>query len=1116
MDIVIDLTNKRRDKKNISLLWNVEVEDRKNGFINKLPFVKRHQKVERTVYLHIPQININKNLICDKANLISIVIDGIEYEQSALPLSVSLSKLKTPFQLYLNQNSIYDCSEQQQKTPKTYDINFDVVLKETSNNIVTPDEIICSIPQTINVKFVDLKTSPTIKFSQLLNSIQYDASLKKVKIGEITSSIESVYSYTPSQNIEATLKLFNITDDVDWTDKLSIGLVTNNSISYELSNKNAITHPIYLDFSGISNPISDKIELKLSRTAFFSMTDNLDVKFPVRTEEKSIEILKDLCGTELLVTLFNEETREETIVEKTDPKIYIKDCGSFYPCSILTTKVVIDINNIATTPNRDNTAGLVILNLKKLKDEIQNGVEVIDQNDIPVTEFVSIEGDDYLSLISPDGLNILNSKNAKTRIRLTFDCQNIADVKNCKDYHFCVNTTIAFDYYENRDGLELTKVEKKTFKLTIQWKLYLLPNKKWLCVDYGSSAIVCKYGDELLKLNNRRLEVLDEEDITETNEHFLTSDVALNSAAEHQIEETVSSLCTEQPSMESKPYLWLSVCLSPTMSMRRYAPDYLLPCMKILVGNEFLPEKNAYLEFPYQRIAPNGQVSSVITRDSKHELTSLFRVESVFKESYAALLKYFISPLIGNISQVNKLVLTYPNTYTPVHRKILKKIALATFPRLRDNYLQFISESDAVAAYYIDNWSKFNPSGSISDNETVLIYDMGAGTLDITILKKGVVNGKLCVDIMGKLGTGKAGNYLDFIISQIVSEELNIDRHIVSTSVQNDEEEFTTRLNLKYLVKTKIKKSIPNVIYNEDFEIDDSIGENSTMLDVAPLEFDPAILSDDELLRLYISDENDDVDNLVDTGVSIHPSKIVRHELFKSFIKEVTEDILLQLEEYLGEPLSIDTIIMSGRSCRLKPLITSLIRSINELSSGRNHFISFNENSDISKTAVVDGAMVHMQKFNTENSPVQIVSRRLYASYGIVYKTLGGKYKYVELLNHKEIPLTSSKCEFEGKTVVLTGTATASTLTLIQTYLSPGKTEDCYNQDIMSLEYISEMEEYDMDEFGNSDVLNARLFLDQDDNISVYIQGRYSHGKPPKGVDLTSEITKRSIWPVTI
>ena len=157
-----------------------------------------------------------------------------------------------------------------------------------------------------------------------------------------------------------------------------------------------------------------------------------------------------------------------------------------------------------------------------------------------------------------------------------------------------------------------------------------------------------------------------------------------------------------------------------------------------------------------------------------------------------------------------------------------------------------------------------------------------------------------------------------------------------------------------------------------------------------------------------------------------------------------------------------------------------------------------------------------MQKFNTENSPVQIVSRRLFASYGIVYKTLGGKYKYVELLNHKEIPLTSNKGEFEGKTVVLKGTATASTLTLIQTYLSPSKTEDCYNQDIQSLEYVSEMEEYDMDEFGNADVLNARLFLDQVDNISVYIQGRYSHGKPPKGVDLTSEITKRSIWPVTI
>lgn len=55
-----------------------------------------------------------------------------------------------------------------------------------------------------------------------------------------------------------------------------------------------------------------------------------------------------------------------------------------------------------------------------------------------------------------------------------------------------------------------------------------------------------------------------------------------------------------------------------------------------------------------------------------------------------------------------------------------------------------------------------------------------------------------------------------------------------------------------------------------------------------------------------------------------------------------------------------------------------------------------------------------------------------------------------------------------------------------------------------------------MADFGGKNSLNVKLMLDYKNNISLYVDGKKSIGSSPKGVDLASEITKRSIWPVTI
>ena len=119
---------------------------------------------------------------------------------------------------------------------------------------------------------------------------------------------------------------------------------------------------------------------------------------------------------------------------------------------------------------------------------------------------------------------------------------------------------------------------------------------------------------------------------------------------------------------------------------------------------------------------------------------------------FFVLFRHFVLPSIDNINKVNKLILTYPNTYTPVHLNTLSTIAHKVFPNIRPGYLKFVGESDAVAAYYMNNWNDYHDNKEdIEKDETVLVYDMGAGTLDITVFNKRFVNKKYEIEILGKI-----------------------------------------------------------------------------------------------------------------------------------------------------------------------------------------------------------------------------------------------------------------------------------------------------------------------------------------------------------------------------
>lgn len=1131
MEILIDLNNPKRAKQNIALSWDCEITEKTNGAIQRIPFIRKHLKIEKQVSLFLKVISVDSHLICDHNKLFSIVMDGIEYvseskgQEVYITVPMTLARIKTPFQVFFDTSQVTDCREQQKKEAESYPVEFEVALKDNNGN-----EIKCKEgSQTIKlqVKFASLDPKPKVNFVNQITDIQYLPELKQTRIASLSGELSSSFVYTPKVNVHAKLSLRNITEGEDWTDKLN-----TSKISFDLTNTDSQELEVLVDFSKISNPVQEKILLRLTCEGYYTTYYDQEVKYPLIINHSDCFVLKDTCGTELRVV-------SEVVPEEPIP---------FLPFSTLPTERSIKMYNIASTPNKGNTAGLIISHLEQ-STEILDGVEVLGKEDNVLQDFVNIDGDDIDRLRSKSaghGLFIPNAPEAYTEIRVTFDHSQIADLNESHDYCFKAKTTLSFRYYENRDGLPLNRLhelKEKEHKEDIEWYFRLLPNDQWLCIDYGSSAIVCQNGDSLIKLGNRRKKLIGEKDPTEPNENFLSSDVSFH--AVDNINPNISTLCTEQPSIEqrikeeietrikenqnkeekerkavslndkeigdlcSNMYNELSIYLSPTLSMRYKDIHLLLPCLKILVGNEFLPDEDKYLQFSYRRRDSQGQVTQTLASASRYEEKSLLRVQSILREAYSSLLRYYIKPEIDDINRLNKVILTYPNTYTPTHRDILKKIVKGTFPRLRESYLRTVSESDAVAAYYLDHWNTYNRNSNVENNETVLIYDMGAGTLDVTLFRKKYCaeTDTLLVDIVAKIGTGKAGNYLDYVLSEILTEKMDLEERdiVVNTKRTANSEVLNKRQNIKMLVKDKLKPSLSLLEKQKSAKGNDSF---------------PVLLQDlnaEEYIKKY---EEAIVDSEKKKALKeIKIKEILGDEKFTTFIDDVTKGILSQIKKYMDiseeNSLDIDTIIMSGRSCQLKPLYDALNEQISKFSHGRNCFVTLGDKPETMKTVVVQGAMAYVRRFSSDNSDVKIVSRRQYASYGLVYKTKNG-YKYVELFNYNDMPFNGDERRRCGAEKILEGATSTDNFKLIQTYLSPAQTEEALNSDRRELEFITEMEVISREEFADATTFSAHVILERDDKIILYINKRRTKGRPPKGIDLSSEITKRSIWPVTI
>ena len=1092
--IIIDLEEGRRSLVPVSKNLFIDFPPRSSdGVFGSLVSKLAMGRTRKNLKINVRNLSISRDLILTEGkkidDLFSLHLNSEEIPVSALPHDFILDKQKTAFQIYFYPEHIADCRRRQQsKDPDTFKVTGEVFITNAKDEELDSERFEISIELKQLAPEFQIEVGGPKGGRIMYNSVRTG---DYVPVGDLRITNPKKLERSPKVNFEGhvsvigpdgkALEDIEIDGDVS-RPRLKIrnsndGNIFVKGLLSEFKPVNGLLmhvpsrHEILMDFAGILNPLVpyDKYTVKVD--GFWTLDYDTDVRYPV-SASREFRLMKDMQGTELRVSVNNRpaaNSRRNTL-----------ETFRFLPGGAFCGEAEIDLVNIATDSSRGGTLRICRPRIVSTLDI--DGAMLYDakRHSVEINDIVTLDGDAYEELCETGHLDIPNGSGAATKFNVRFNPSKIFSTSPAGMYDFGATTTVEFDYYENADGSDWADAERKTFKVILGWNLSLLPFPEWLGLDYGSSAIVCMYGDSLVDLSGQRARIFALEKDRKTwglaseagqaGSKFISSDLLFNSVTNRT--EGVSMLCSEQEN--PGPYSQLALCLAPTYELMRTNYERNLPCLKLLVGNTSLPENADYDAYTYHRIDDNGNVTQTSISDARRneEDNSLSNIQTLFDEAYKIVFRYYLDKQINEIDRVNRVVLTYPNSYTPEHLKVLEKIAVSTFRNIRPGYLRFVSESDAVAAYYMEHWKDYNPTGDMKKTENILVYDMGAGTLDLTYLTKTYdhASDTYTLEIKGKLGISKAGNYLDFVLAKF------IDPMLAKTSRPkgaNADKTVRGRLDLKEKVKTEVK---------------------------------PMLSGDPSKTITY-------------DGRVIEVADILNSRNLQQYLSECTDGVLERLKNYIGADLVVDTVILSGRSCRLLPLQKALRNAMRAVRPSTPAGIKFHDlalrgDEDRQKTAVVEGAVTLAGSYSDPSSHVRIRSRRLFASFGVAYTTLGGELHYAELANHADMPSSDEKGSRKFTEATLLNMAHSKELILIQSYLSEADTLSRYRNS--DFEYITEMSRFNIEAYAGHNELTVCIGIDRNNRVSLYVNGNPAQGKAPKGIDLNNEITKQSIWPATI
>jgi hypothetical protein len=315
-----------------------------------------------------------------------------------------------------------------------------------------------------------------------------------------------------------------------------------------------------------------------------------------------------------------------------------------------------------------------------------------------------------------------------------------------------------------------------------------LPGLNWLCIDFGTSAIAAALGtgkpggivriplQEIKAPGGTSLRDYDINNAEVNSDYLLPSWVICDADLRTKFE------------VEAMPGFPVYFDKNKPLSLTPGEPDFVgLPALsgqfeieekrdRIIYSLKSWLGKSAHY-IPLRTEVSYRENGKLVTRD-------VLPLDRVVQSGLAALAEAYLR--INPEYYADQIVLTYPNTFTQRHKDLLHQIAFDAFRNRFDiplkERIRLISESDAVAYYYCWEQMRTTPR---SGTERMLIYDFGAGTLDLSIIHVEWQKEPVCYPrgwkVKGRIGVPVAGNNFDELLARLV-DRLLLDKSVTETS----------------------------------------------------------------------------------------------------------------------------------------------------------------------------------------------------------------------------------------------------------------------------------------------------------------------------------------------
>lgn len=487
-------------------------------------------------------------------------------------------------------------------------------------------------------------------------------------------------------------------------------------------------------------------------------------------------------------------------------------------------------------------------------------------------------------------------------------------LKNGDDDRICPVKIVWSNLNGSYDGFGITfNINNQEYAIHVKCSIFEDITSDWTSLDLGTSAIVMAKmsRNEMNRTEINTIHLTDSNESLEPHKDMVSSTIALFSEGGSQAHRVILS-------PERKTYNRASAILPP---------------IKFIVGQDKIPFVDVYAKRGINKLYSDFLKETLI-----YDLKPQQLLESIYENIFSKMGE-------NGINDTKKLILTYPSTYTIEQRDSLRKLILAKFKNIQPQNLHFVAESDAVLAHYLYSKRISNGGDPLKNNENILIYDMGAGTLDISYVHITINNdNEVIATIEKRIGIPVAGNYLDYCIFKYLEPKLADDALKDLQQLKRDIQDLKSELrDTKEIVENIAFKEI-NSSNSINLEKEESTKEQVTYHDIIESDF-------------------------------------IQNDFLKSCTEQVFE--LLLGKEWNKKDV---TFVYSGRGC----LFTPLIEHIKKISSNKWMPQPIADTTEDMKLCAAKGAIKYVQVFSQNaQQPFKIVSFKHYSSFGLVYCSFG-------------------------------------------------------------------------------------------------------------------------------